>query len=174
MANLELVTYCGLYCGLCAQRNRIPQRATLLRDTMLKEGYENWGNKVPHFGEFWTFLNNLTASEPTCNCRGGRCGPPFCAIWKCVPQKGVKACPFCSEYPCAKVLGIARIRHHAGRRAAYEGNGHRCLDSGARRAETNRICLRGHPCSTIQHSRMNNVSRQVAPVRGKIRIGHPP
>jgi len=38
MEKLEQVTYCGLYCGLCAQRNRIPQRARALRETMHKEG----------------------------------------------------------------------------------------------------------------------------------------
>lgn len=108
MANLELVTYCGLYCGLCAARNRIPQRAASLRDAMRKEGYENWGKELPHFGEFWSFLNDLADSESRCSCRAVKCGPPFCTIRKCAPNKGIDVCPFCNEYPCSKILGIAK------------------------------------------------------------------
>jgi hypothetical protein len=108
MVNLEQVTYCGLYCGLCAQRNRIPARAVALSESMRKEGYQNWGKELPQFAEFWAFLNDLAESESRCSCRGGKCGPPFCSIRTCVPKKGVDACPFCAEYPCDKVLGIAR------------------------------------------------------------------
>jgi hypothetical protein len=54
MADLTLVTHCGLYCGLCSERGRIPQQASALRELMAKEGYENWGgatNRVsPSFG----------------------------------------------------------------------------------------------------------------------------
>jgi hypothetical protein len=75
---------------------------------MRKQGYENWGNELQHFKEFWSFLNDLAASEARCSCRAGKCGPPFCAIRKCAPKKGVDACPLCNEYPCPKILGIAR------------------------------------------------------------------
>lgn len=108
MTNLEQVTYCGLYCGLCAHRNRIPQSAALLRDAMHKEGYDNWSKDLPQFSEFWKFLNDLAESESRCSCRAGQCGPPFCGIRKCAAKKGVDACPFCDEYPCRKILGIAK------------------------------------------------------------------
>jgi hypothetical protein len=108
MANREQVTYCGLYCGLCAQRNRIPQRAASLRDAMRKEGYENWGKELAHFVEFWSFLNNLADSEVRCSCRAGKCGPPFCGIRKCAQEKGVEVCIYCKEYPCQMILDIAR------------------------------------------------------------------
>jgi hypothetical protein len=34
--HLEFVTYCGLYCGLCAARTRIPQRAAALQEAMIE------------------------------------------------------------------------------------------------------------------------------------------
>ena len=108
MADLAQVTYCGLYCGLCAQRNRIPPRAGALRETMRKEGWDQWGTGVPGFNEFWSFLNGLADGEARCSCRGGTCGAPFCTIRKCVQEKGVEVCPFCDEYPCDRVLGIAK------------------------------------------------------------------
>jgi len=108
MANLEQITFCGLYCGLCASRHRIPERAAALRDAMRKEGYDNWGKVMPQFGDFWAFLNNLADSSAVCNCRKGNCGPPFCGIRKCAQKKGIEVCPFCEEYPCRMILGIAK------------------------------------------------------------------
>ncbi|MBN1423579.1 DUF3795 domain-containing protein [Candidatus Fermentibacteria bacterium] len=108
MPDLTLVTYCGLYCGLCAQRNRIPGRARSLQDAMQREGYDLWGHDIPGFPEFWEFLGDLAHSEERCRCRDGRCGPFFCGIRKCASSKGVTVCPLCGEYPCHRVLGIAK------------------------------------------------------------------
>lgn len=102
------VTYCGFYCGLCAQCNRIPKRAEELRETMRKEGWDQWGNAFPEFKEFWSFLNGLVESKSRCSCRGGTCGPPFCGIRKYAQQKGIEMCPFCDEYPCNRILGVAK------------------------------------------------------------------
>jgi hypothetical protein len=108
MADLAQVTYCGLYCGLCSQRNRIPQRARALREAMQREGWDQWGGEIPNFKEFWSFLDGIGESEPRCSCRAGKCGPPFCGIRKCARQKGVDVCPFCEDYPCNRVLGLAK------------------------------------------------------------------
>jgi len=108
MADLTQVAYCGLYCGLCAQRNRIPQRARALQDSMHKEAWDKWATETPGFKEFWSFLNGLAESESRRSCRGGQCGPPFCGIRKCAQQKGVHVCPFCNEYPCYRILGLAK------------------------------------------------------------------
>lgn len=108
MADLRLVTYCGLYCGLCGERGRIPRQASALRETMAKEGYEFWGNELHGFEEFWGFLTNLCDPEKTCpGCRQGG-GPSFCAIRKCAARRGVEVCPFCDEYPCWRVLSLAK------------------------------------------------------------------
>jgi hypothetical protein len=108
MEGLKLVTYCGLYCGLCAERGRIPRQANLLRESMAKEGYEFWGKELPGFEEFWTFLRNLCGPDKACpGCRQGG-GPPFCSIRKCARERGVDICPLCEEYPCKRVLEIAK------------------------------------------------------------------
>jgi hypothetical protein len=107
MVNLEQVTYCGLYCGLCSARNRIPRQAEALRESMRKEGWDVWGKEQEGFEQFWTYLNGLVESEENCSCRAGKCGPPFCSIRKCASEKGVDACPFCDEYPCYRILGLA-------------------------------------------------------------------
>jgi len=104
MDDLELVTYCGLYCGLCSHRNRIPGQAGSLRQSMQKEGWDRWAKDDPDFKEFWSYLGRLAESTPSC--RQG-CGPPFCAIRKCVQEKKLDACPFCEQYPCQRILGIA-------------------------------------------------------------------
>ena len=108
MPDLKHVAYCGLYCGLCAQCYRIPQRARDLREAMSKEGWDHWAQEIPRFKDFWAFLGDLSTDQGRSWCRGGECGPPFCGIRKCAPQKGVEVCPFCAEYPCHRILGLAK------------------------------------------------------------------
>ena len=108
MADLRLVTYCGLYGGLCAQNCRIPQKARALRDAMQKEGYEQWGHNIPGFVDFWEFLNGLVESESTHSCREDTCGAPFCTIRKCARQKNVDLCISCEAYPCERIQGLAK------------------------------------------------------------------
>lgn len=108
MPDLRQVTYCGLYCGLCSQCNRTPKHADTLRKTMQKDGWDNWGNSIPRFKEFWEFLNGLAESEENCSCREGKCGAPFCGIRKCAKAKGIVVCSFCEEYPCHRIEGLAK------------------------------------------------------------------
>jgi len=108
MDKLEQITYCGLYCGLCSQRNRTPERARALLSTMQKDGWDNWGKYESGFNEFWLFLKRLADQKSQCSCRDGKCGPPFCGIRKCAQQKGIEICAFCNEYPCNRILGIAK------------------------------------------------------------------
>ncbi len=108
MTDLKRVTYCGLYCGLCSTCNRVPAQAGALRDTLRKDSMETWGPNLPDFNEFWRFLNDLAASEERCSCRENTCGPPFCAIRKCALEKGEEVCAFCDEYPCERIMGIAK------------------------------------------------------------------
>ncbi|MBN1349361.1 DUF3795 domain-containing protein [candidate division KSB1 bacterium] len=108
MSDLRLVTYCGLYCGLCAQKCRIPHRALALKEAMQKEGYEHWGQAIPGFKDFWKFLGGLVTSENACSCRESSCGPPFCAIRNCAREKNIDICASCEDYPCEKIEGIAK------------------------------------------------------------------
>jgi len=107
MDKLRLVTYCGLYCGLCAQRGRIPLQAKALRDSMAKEGYESWAGQMPGFSEFWGFLAGLRDRDRACpGCRQGG-GPPGCPIRKCATGRKIDVCVYCGEYPCGLIRALA-------------------------------------------------------------------
>jgi hypothetical protein len=108
MDNLKFITYCGLYCGLCSNRGRTPRQADALRETMARDGWDKWGAEQPGFSEFWKFLANLCDPDkigPGCR---QDCGAPFCAIRKCARNKKIDVCVFCEEYPCKRVLEIAK------------------------------------------------------------------
>ncbi|MBN2210736.1 MAG: DUF3795 domain-containing protein [Sedimentisphaerales bacterium] len=107
MADLKEVTYCGLYCGLCSQKNRTPKQAAALRDTMRKDAWEYFGPNIEGFTDFWSFLDRLAEGSSNC-CREGNCGAPFCSIRKCAREKGVDVCVFCAEYPCRRIKSIAK------------------------------------------------------------------
>jgi hypothetical protein len=105
--SLRLVGYCGLYCGLCAHRNRIPQRAELLQETLHEEGMDSWYTFIPSmkktFPVFWKFLGDLKKMDCTCRTGGG---PPDCKIRVCAKEKDVDTCPLCEEYPCKLIEGL--------------------------------------------------------------------
>lgn len=108
MDKLKEISYCGLYCGLCASRGRIPDRAEALREAMAKEGYEFWGKEIPGFEGFWEFLNRICDKEKSCpGCRQGG-GPPFCGIRKCARAKDVEICARCDEFPCYRIESIGK------------------------------------------------------------------
>jgi len=105
MNKLEEITYCGLYCGLCASRRRIPQQADRLRETLCQEGYDQGYCDIPGietvFPAFWEGLN-LLADQLCPGCRAGG-GDPGCAILACAIERKVYACPLCAEYPCSRL-----------------------------------------------------------------------
>ena len=109
MSELHNVTYCGLYCKLCSIKSRIPQTASVLRNTMAQDGREDYGEYiVPDFKTFWSTLNRLAGFEETCpDCRGG-CGDPGCNIRKCAKERETELCPLCGEYPCDHINALAR------------------------------------------------------------------
>lgn len=107
--SLRLVTYCGLYCGLCAQRVRIPEQARRLQQTLHEEGFDDFYQYISEmktaFPPFWQFLQSLATFD--CSCRTGKGGPPDCRIRGCAKQKGVEVCPQCKEYPCQHIQAMA-------------------------------------------------------------------
>ncbi|MDH5448802.1 MAG: DUF3795 domain-containing protein [Candidatus Bathyarchaeota archaeon] len=105
---LRLVAYCGLYCSLCANRNRIPKRAKLLQETLHGEGMDLWYKYIPSmkdvFPTFWEFLDKLVKTDCACRTEGG---PPDCKIRECAKKKAVDTCPLCQEYPCSLIESLA-------------------------------------------------------------------
>jgi hypothetical protein len=110
VADLTLVTYCGPYCGLCSLRNRVPSAARALSAHMSQAGYEYFGQFVPGFAHFCTFLQDLAASESRCTCKpvcGPGCGPPDCEIRACARECGHEVCALCDAYPCERIQAFA-------------------------------------------------------------------
>jgi len=105
---LEFVTYCGLYCGLCAGRARIPKRAVALQEAMAEEGWPDWGAGIPGFAEFWRFLEGLHADGGCPGCRAGG-GPPECQIRNCARQRGLELCNQCPDFPCPRIEALCAI-----------------------------------------------------------------
>ncbi|MBC7233143.1 MAG: DUF3795 domain-containing protein [Chloroflexi bacterium] len=109
--NLEEVAFCGLYCGLCASRRRIPQQAASLRETLRKEGYDQGYFDIPGLAEvfaaFWKGLNCL-ADSPCPGCRSGG-GNPNCAVRACAHEHAVTICPMCADYSCQR---LEMLRHY--------------------------------------------------------------
>ena len=103
---MEFITYCGLYCGLCAERARIPLRAAELRAAMAEEGWPFWGSTVSGFTEFWTFLGKLHADGGCPGCRAGG-GYPECQIRLCARQRDLDLCCHCSDFACEHIERLA-------------------------------------------------------------------
>lgn len=108
-SRLRLVAYCGLYCGLCAQRTRIPDQALQLQRTLHEEGFDDFYQSVPEMKEafpvFWDFLRSLAKFD--CMCRTGKGGPLDCEIRGCAKRKNILVCPTCNEYPCRHIRALA-------------------------------------------------------------------
>ena len=103
---MELVTYCGLYCNLCAERARIPHRAAALQAAMVEEGWPFWGPGVPGFDDFWAFLEGLALGEGCPGCRAGG-GFPGCQIRICARERGLDVCSQCTGFPCEHIKALA-------------------------------------------------------------------
>ena len=103
---MKLVTYCGLYCDLCAERARIPHRAEALQAAMVEEGWPFWGPSVPGFDDFWSFLEGLASGEGCPGCRAGG-GFPGCQIRVCARDRGLDVCSQCADFPCEQVKSLA-------------------------------------------------------------------
>lgn len=105
---LEFVTYCGLYCGLCAARARIPQRAAALQEAMTEEGWPDWGGGIPGFADFWRFLEGLHATGGCPGCRADG-GFPQCPIRVCARERGLELCNQCPDFPCPRIEALDAI-----------------------------------------------------------------
>ncbi|MCK5114278.1 MAG: DUF3795 domain-containing protein [Phycisphaerae bacterium] len=110
MSDMKYVTYCGLYCKLCAQLARIPQQASTLRDTMKEGGWEFFGEQcLPGFKNFWEYLAKvIQAGEQNSGCRGG-CGNPDCKVRICAREKDIELCSACEEFPCEKMQWLVDL-----------------------------------------------------------------
>jgi hypothetical protein len=108
MENEDFIAYCGVYCKVCGNHQSVPKRAAELKEVLVKEDFEGWGQQFKEFGDFWTLLNTLINVEEDKCCKTDKCGVPFCGIRKFAKEKEIKACPFYGEYPCDKIKLFAK------------------------------------------------------------------
>jgi hypothetical protein len=111
MSDDDLITYCGLYCGICAERCAIPRLAKELLDMVKDEGYDQFYEFVPgmkeHYPSFVKILEDFSMME--CGCRDRKGGPPDCEIRICANGRGMFVCMDCQDFPCDKWSAIANI-----------------------------------------------------------------
>ncbi|MDH7509246.1 MAG: DUF3795 domain-containing protein [Methanomassiliicoccales archaeon] len=109
-SDLDHVAYCGLYCGLCAQRAEVPVRSKALIEILHDEGFDDFYQYDPEMREsfppFWNFLQKLASFD--CSCRRDFGGPPDCPIRKCAREKRIIACPLCESFPCQHIEKLAK------------------------------------------------------------------
>jgi hypothetical protein len=112
--SLRLLAPCGIYCGLCSSRSRMPQQAQALRRTMANGGWDSLGREVKDFKEFWRFLNRISDPEKSCpGCRTAG-APPFCGgpescdIRECALKRNAGLCVYCEDWPCRRIERLGR------------------------------------------------------------------
>lgn len=105
---INLITPCGLNCGMCAfyENGEIRQHAERLNE--LLSGFEHlaplltdWRPEFSHYTEFSAILKFLCSGYCP-GCRVTRIPDPLagCSYRTCSTQKGVIYCGICSEFPC--------------------------------------------------------------------------
>jgi len=113
----ELITYCGLYGGYCSGWHENTIRVDLtkaLAELVDASGCHHWmPTQIKDFSytEFRKGLDFFQKdSRVICQrcCKGGD-GNPDCEIRNCCKERGVDLCFECSEFPCSKIEGNAKM-----------------------------------------------------------------
>lgn len=107
MVRHDLVGFCGDYCGGCGQHNGlIRQTATIMREFADLYGFEIRSRRAFDFREFLKGLEWFMDVEKCPGCHLGG-GPAWCEVKKCCPEKGLRICFECEEFPCPKIEEVA-------------------------------------------------------------------
>ncbi len=101
----ELACYCGLSCENCAVMTKITPAAKTLYTEMVNGGFEGIMHLLPGAEGFWPFLKTMATEGICISCKAGS-GNPACEVRVCAKEKGVEACAFCDDYPCAKINAL--------------------------------------------------------------------
>ncbi len=104
---LELVAYCGLYCGSCdIYQERIGNSGRELKKVLDALEFDQISKQVPgleDYDKFYKVLNNIIMFFGQCQgCQKGG-GNPSCEIRNCCRQKGYDTCAECESFPCEKI-----------------------------------------------------------------------
>ena len=109
----DLITYCGLYGGVCArwcEYTIFRDFAGVFAEWVDVKGYQHWmPSEVKEFDytEFREGLDFFSRKDTwlVCRkcCKGGD-GRPDCEIRQCCKEHGLDVCFDCKEFPCSKII----------------------------------------------------------------------
>jgi len=101
--------YCGLYCENCSVKARVEPAARVLRDEMIKAGFEEVISLIPGGEGFWSFLKGMADVGLCVSCRDGSGGNPNCAVRICAKGRNIEMCALCENYPCDRFAAFLRV-----------------------------------------------------------------
>ncbi len=122
---IELIGYCGLYCGDCIRyRSKASDLARELLCELQATEFDKYAaiksnsvdqldavKKFEHYGECCKVLEAIAALQCNSPCRiSGGCAPPPCDVLACCRKKGFDGCWQCDEFEkCEKFESFRAI-----------------------------------------------------------------
>ena len=122
---IELIGYCGLYCGDCIRyRSKASDLARELLCELHATEFDKYAaiksnsldqldavKKFDHYGECCRVLEAIVALQCSSPCRiGGGCAPPPCDVLACCGEKGFDGCWQCDEFEkCRRFESLREI-----------------------------------------------------------------
>ena len=117
---IDLVAYCGLYCGDCfSHKGKIADLARDLRKELRQAKFDrtaefmstiSFFENLKDYRQCYEVLGTMVRFRCKNACRGGG-GPPFCKMRKCCQQKGIDGCWQCDEFETCEKLDFLKQSH---------------------------------------------------------------
>jgi len=116
--SLDLVAYCGLYCGDCLMhKGEVADLARDLRKKLRESRFEQVADGLSgvfkdfqNYGQCYRVLGAMVRLRCRRACRAGG-GPPTCKMRNCCRRKGVHGCWECEEFETCQKLEFLRPIH---------------------------------------------------------------
>ena len=118
--NIELISFCGLYCGECPNHTgKIADLARDLRKELRRVRFDKTAevlSEMSFFGMFkeyeqcYEVLGGMVKLRCKQACRGGG-GNPYCKIRKCCQRRELEGCWLCDEFTTCEKLDVLVANH---------------------------------------------------------------
>ena len=118
--NIEMISYCGLYCGECPNHTgKIADLARDLRKELRSARFDKTAEVLSEMSFFSMFkdyeqcygvLGGMVKLRCNHACRDGG-GNPYCKIRKCCQRTELEGCWLCDEFTTCKKLDELKANH---------------------------------------------------------------
>jgi hypothetical protein len=116
--NMDLVAYCGLYCGDCLMhKGEVADLARDLRKKLRETKFERVAKglskifkDLENYEQCYQVLGTMVRLRCRRACRQGG-GPPACKMRNCCQRKGIQGCWKCEEFETCQKLEFLRSVH---------------------------------------------------------------